>query len=96
MHLNGRDLRPLRLDKRRSLLRDVLIEADVRALRFSEDFPDPGELLIAASRMGLAGIVSKRREQPYRSGQNSGWVKVKTVTWREANKNRCEMFEKSR
>ena len=46
----------------------------------------------AAVKLGLEGIVSKRREQPYRSGPNSGWVKVKTAAWREANRDRWEMF----
>jgi bifunctional non-homologous end joining protein LigD len=80
MHLNGRDLQPLPLDERRSQLRALLIEGDNSRLRFSDDFPDPDKLLAAASRMGLEGIVSKRREQPYRSGPNSGWIKVKTAT----------------
>ena len=96
MHLNGHDLRPVPLTERRDLLRNLLIEADDHALRFSDDFPDPDKLLAAASRMGLEGIVSKRREQPYRSGRNSGWVKVKTATWREANRDRWELFEKQR
>ena len=94
MHLNGGDLRPLPLDERRAQLRKLLIEADDSTLRFSDDFPNAEKLLAAASRMGLEGIVSKRREQPYRSGPNSGWIKVKTATWREANKDRREMFEK--
>jgi ATP-dependent DNA ligase len=46
--------------------------------------------------MGLEGIVSKRREQPYRSGPNSGWIKVKTATWREANRDRGELFDKQK
>jgi bifunctional non-homologous end joining protein LigD len=96
MHLNGRDLRPLPLDERRSQLRAVLIEADDHALRFSDDFPDPDKLLAAASEMELEGIVSKRREQPYRSGPNSGWIKVQTATWRDANRERWELFAKQR
>ena len=94
MHLNGRDLRPLPLGERRDLLRNLLIEADDHVLRFSDDFPNPDKLLSAASRMGLEGIVSKRRDQPYRSGPNSGWIKVKTETWRAANRDRWEMFGK--
>jgi ATP-dependent DNA ligase len=27
--------------------------------------------------MGLAGIVSKRRDFPYRSGRTKGWIKIK-------------------
>jgi ATP-dependent DNA ligase len=44
--------------------------------------------------MGLEGIVSKKIEQPYKSGRNLGWVKVKTAAWQAANKDRGELFEK--
>ena len=46
------------------------------------------KLLEAAVKLGLEGIVSKRRDQPYRVRPNSGWVKVKTAAWREANRGR--------
>ena len=39
--------------------------------------------------------VSKLADQPYRSGRNPGWVKVKTGSWREANRDRWEMFEQA-
>jgi ATP-dependent DNA ligase len=42
---------------------------------------------------GLEGIVSKQRDQPYCSGPNSGWIKVKTATWLEANRDR-ELFQR--
>jgi len=96
MHLNGRDLRPLPLAERRDALRNLLIEAGHPALRFSDDFPDPDKLLGVASRRGLEGIVSKRRDQPYRSGRNSGWIQVKTATWCEANRDRWELSEKQK
>ena len=55
MHLNGRDLRPLPLDERRALLRNLLIEADDHALRFSEDFPRQ------AVRRGIAHGAGRHR-----------------------------------
>jgi bifunctional non-homologous end joining protein LigD len=30
-----------------------------------------------ACRMGLEGIVSKRRDMPYRSGRAKCWIKIK-------------------
>jgi ATP-dependent DNA ligase len=30
-----------------------------------------------ACRMGLEGIVSKRRNFPYRSGRTKSWIKIK-------------------
>jgi bifunctional non-homologous end joining protein LigD len=35
------------------------------------------DLFRAACRMGLEGLVSKHREQPYQAGRSKHWVKVK-------------------
>jgi bifunctional non-homologous end joining protein LigD len=35
------------------------------------------DLFRAACRMGLEGLVSKRRDRPYRGGRCPDWVKVK-------------------
>ena len=94
MGLDRHDLRSEPLDSRRERLRQLLIDADNRLLRFSDDFLDPEKLLAAAERMGLEGIVSKRRDQHYRSGKNPSWIKVKTATWRAANRERYKLFEK--
>ena len=94
LELNGRDLRPLALVERRIHLRHLLSRADEHALRYSENFDDPEKLLAAAEQQGLEGVVSKLTYQPYRSGKNPGWIKVKTATWRETNRDRWEMFEK--
>jgi hypothetical protein len=69
------------------------LEAHDNVLRLSETFPDPVKLLAAAEEQGLEGIVSKLTSQPYRSGKNPGWVKVKCRAWREGNKDRWELFE---
>jgi ATP-dependent DNA ligase len=63
-------------------------------LRYSESFEDAGKLLAAADAMQLEGIVSKRRDGKYRSGTRSGWIKVKTAAWREANRERGRLFER--
>jgi hypothetical protein len=31
----------------------------------------------ATLKLGIEGIVSKRRDQPYRSGARGGWLKIK-------------------
>jgi len=94
MELNGQDMRSLPLLERRVQLRHLLAKADENALRYSDEFEDPLKLLAAAEREGLEGIVSKLNYQPYRSGKNPGWIKVKCRSWREANRNRWEMFER--
>jgi bifunctional non-homologous end joining protein LigD len=35
------------------------------------------DLYGAACRMGLEGIVSKRRDRPYQGGRSKHWVKIK-------------------
>lgn len=93
LHLHD-DLRSLPLRARRDKLRRFLKAGD--PILFSDDFTDPMKLLEVADRMRLEGIVSKKLDQPYRSGKNPGWVKVKTHTWREANADRGEMFNSRR
>jgi ATP-dependent DNA ligase len=60
-----------------------------------ETFDDGPALFAAAERHKLEGIVSKRRDAPYRSGECRDWVKIKTAAWREANRGRWELFQKA-
>jgi bifunctional non-homologous end joining protein LigD len=47
-------------------------------IRLSEDLDGDGATVFRhACALGLEGIVSKRRDQPYRSGRSPDWVKVK-------------------
>jgi ATP-dependent DNA ligase len=39
-----------------------------------------------AEQRGLEGVVSKRRDAPYRSGECRDWRKIKTAAWRVANR----------
>lgn len=93
LRVGARDLRPLTLTERRQFAR-VLAEADGDVIRMSDTFDDPVALLKVLEPLGVEGIVSKRRDAPYRSGKRSGWIKVKTSSWRAANADRWETFEK--
>ena len=93
--LDSRDLRGKPLTERNALLRDLFIAADDDTLRYSDEFEDAEKLLAVAEKMGLEVIVSKKADQPYLSGKNPGWIKVKTSAWRAANKDRFELFDKS-
>jgi bifunctional non-homologous end joining protein LigD len=88
------DIREMPLTTRKDRLRQLIVEFDNDVLRYSEEFADPVKLLKVAEKMGLEGIVSKRRCSPYRAHPRADWIKVKTEAWREANKDRWEMFEK--
>jgi bifunctional non-homologous end joining protein LigD len=94
LHHNGRDLRDLPLFERKARLEKIIRAANADWLRYSELFDDGLKLLAEADRLGLEGIVSKRRDAPYRSGKQSDWIKVKCHTWREANKERWRLSER--
>ncbi len=77
LHFDGEDLRGLPLFERRRLLRDLLA-GQSGAIQFSEELPGGGPAIYAAvARMGLEGMVSKRRASPYRSGATTDWLKTK-------------------
>jgi ATP-dependent DNA ligase len=90
------DVREHPLSERREQLRELLIATDDDTLRFSEEFPDPVKLLKVAEKMGLEGVISKRRTLPHLSGTRCDWIKVKTVSWRETNKDRGELFHRNK
>lgn len=95
LEIDGRDMRSFPLVARRVRLRTLLKRAASDVLHFSETFPDASKLLAACSERGLEGVVSKKADQPYVSGKNRSWIKVKCHAWREANRDRGEMFKRS-
>jgi bifunctional non-homologous end joining protein LigD len=49
-----------------------------RTLRLSEHIEGDGPMIFEhACKMGLEGMVSKRRDLPYRSGRVRSWIKVR-------------------
>ena len=79
--LNGRDLRNLPLVQRKQLLRDTLFAKKANGvLAHSEHHEAEGEAFYkAACNMALEGVVSKRKDSPYRSGRGRDWVKSKCI-----------------
>lgn len=94
MRLDGADLRMKPLWERKRELQRIILEADEHQLRFSDDFDDPMKLLKVAEQWRLEGVVCKKLDQPYKSGKNLGWVKVKTASWRAQNQDRWELFQR--
>src|SRR5688572_28858718 len=77
LHLDGADYRGEPLEARRALLRHALDGAPAQ-LQLSEEYEGDGaEFFKAAERMGLEGIVSKRRGSRYKSGNSPDWLKTK-------------------
>ena len=85
LYCEGRDLRAVRLDQRREVLREIiqsLPEASI--VKFSDHVEgDGGKVLTHACRLGLEGIVSKRIDLPYVSGRGEHWIKTKCVLGQE-------------
>jgi bifunctional non-homologous end joining protein LigD len=93
LYRDGNDLRPLPLIERKRRLLRLVGRVEIPCLHLVETFDDGVKLLAAVDRHGLEGIVSKRRDAPYRSGESRDWVKVKTAAWRAANRERWRMLE---
>lgn len=74
----GVDLRPVQLERRKAKLA-ALLEAHPEAeIRFSGHLEGSGEAVHAsACAAHLEGVVSKRRDAPYRSGRHDDWQKSK-------------------
>ena len=72
------DLRTFALEDRKEILAHLLDDLAAPRIRYVEPLPFDGQaLMTAACRMGLEGIVSKRRDMRYRSGRSKGWLKIK-------------------
>ena len=95
-HCQYRCVQTIRLVKRQVRLQALLERFACPAVLPSEAFADGLALLRAAEKHGLEGVVSKRRDAPYRSGVCRGWRKIKTMAWREANKERWRLFERAK
>jgi bifunctional non-homologous end joining protein LigD len=80
-YLDGQDLRDLPLVQRKQVLRDTLFARPRDgALAYSDHHDaEGGDFFKAACNMALEGVVSKRKDSPYRSGRGRDWVKSKCV-----------------
>jgi bifunctional non-homologous end joining protein LigD len=85
LYLEGRDLTGVPQVERKDILARLC--ADVPAgvpVRYSEHAElDGPTMLVHACRMGLEGIVSKRKAAPYVPGRGSHWLKAKCVDRQE-------------
>jgi bifunctional non-homologous end joining protein LigD len=77
--INGDDLRRDRdpIDVRKATLCSVVAKAGA-GIRYNEHIEGDGPTVFAhACKMGLEGIVSKRKDSAYRSGRSPDWLKMK-------------------
>jgi bifunctional non-homologous end joining protein LigD len=79
IELNGDDLRRDPLAGRKTTLEVILAKAGP-GIRFNEHMVGDGETVCRhACKLGLEGIVSKRKESAYRSGRSPDWLKMKNA-----------------
>ena len=80
LYLDGRDLRDEPLSARKAALQRLLRgERKNGPIRYADYFEEDGSVVFKhASELGLEGIVSKRRDAPYRSGRSDNFVKTKS------------------
>ena len=85
--LDGRDLRPLPLWRRKKALQKLIASTSIG---YVEHTADP-RLFESAAKMDLEGIVAKRRSDPYAPGTE--WLKVKHRGYSQ-NEGRWELFQR--
>ena len=77
-YCNGYDLRAVPLETRRAMLKTVLAKTPSEMVRFSDEFGnDPQQLVLAACKMGLEGVIGKRRDSRYVERRSPEWIKLK-------------------
>jgi bifunctional non-homologous end joining protein LigD len=84
----GKSLLGVPLETRRNLLAAAIAPA-ADSIRMSEDFPDsPQEIAAAAKKLGLEGVIAKKKGSGYEPGRRSGaWVEKRLMSRNGNSKN---------
>ena len=78
LYLDGADLTGEPLTERKAALKALLQAAGDGVIRYSDHFAIPGsEMMRHARELAIEGVISKRRDAPYRSGRSDDWIKAK-------------------
>jgi bifunctional non-homologous end joining protein LigD len=85
LHLDGDDVGEQLLEERKDRLARLLKKLPRNSpVRYAEHVGGRGkDFLAEACRLGLEGIISKRRDLPYQPGRGPGWVKTKCIKRQE-------------
>lgn len=74
----GQDLRDVPLEQRREVLQRIVERKPHPNVRFSEVFDvPPRQMLDSACRLGLEGVIAKRRDSAYVCRRSTDWIKLK-------------------
>ncbi|HZZ29913.1 MAG TPA: non-homologous end-joining DNA ligase [Pirellulales bacterium] len=80
LHLDGFDLTGAALERRKAVVKSLIdnLPTRVHRLRYSEHLLGSGAAFLRKMcRLGLEGMISKRRDAPYIPGRTGAWLKSK-------------------
>jgi bifunctional non-homologous end joining protein LigD len=85
LHLDGEDLTGKKLIDRKAQLQPLIAGLGAQTtILYSDHIENLGDKVFAqACQLALEGVVSKRRNAPYRSGRTDSWVKSKCIERQE-------------
>jgi bifunctional non-homologous end joining protein LigD len=80
LELDGESLLDRPLEERKARLQALVTRGGGRRIRYSDHVVGHGEAFFEqANKLGVEGIVSKRRDGTYQPGRRSGWLKIKCL-----------------
>jgi bifunctional non-homologous end joining protein LigD len=83
LHIDGQDLRQLPLETRKARCAELLGSLQGNVIRYSPHFAAEGSTVVEhACKLGVQGVISKRRDRPYRAGTSDEWVHTRCAEQR--------------
>ena len=80
----GQDLREVPLEERRAVLQRIVQRKPQPKVRFSQVFDArPEDVIASACKLGLEGVIAKRRNAGYVTRRSSDWLKLKCTRRQE-------------
>jgi bifunctional non-homologous end joining protein LigD len=80
LEIDGASLLAAPLEARKARLQALVARGHGPRIRYADHVVGHGEAFFAqATRLGVEGIVSKRRHGAYQPGRRSGWLKIKCL-----------------
>ena len=80
IHLEGEPLERQPLEERKARLQKLIGVSQTGRLRYAEHIEGRGtDVFDQVCKMGLEGIISKRRDLPYQPGRRDSWRKIKCL-----------------